>query len=67
MLASFLAIVGDEKGKPSPIYKICHTIEMTVRPVFAKARRLDSENLRQEESEFRELEADGIIRCSDSP
>jgi hypothetical protein len=40
---------------------------MTGRPVFAKARRLDPDNLRQAESEFSELEADGIIRRSDSP
>ena len=60
LLASFPTIVGDEKGKPSPKHKIRHTIETTGRPVFAKAHR-------QAEAEFRELEAAGIIRCSDSP
>ena len=64
LLASFLAIVGNGKGKPSPKHKICHTIEMTGRPVFAKARRLDPDNLRQAEADFRELE---VIRRSDSP
>jgi hypothetical protein len=35
--------------------------------VFAKARRLDLDKLRQAKAEFRQLEAAGIIRCSDSP
>jgi hypothetical protein len=67
LLASFPAIVGDGKGKPSPKHKIRHTIETTGRPVFAKARRLDPDKLRKAEAEFRELEAAGIIRRSDSP
>jgi hypothetical protein len=66
-LAVFPAIVGDGKGKPSPKHKIHHTIETTGRLVFAKARRLDPDKLRQAEAEFRELEAAGIIRRSDSP
>jgi hypothetical protein len=53
LLASFPAIVGDAKGKPSPKHKNCHTIETTGRPVFAKARRLDPDKLRQAEAEFR--------------
>jgi hypothetical protein len=40
-LALFPAIIGNWKGKPSPKHRIRHTIEMTGRPVFAKARRLD--------------------------
>jgi hypothetical protein len=67
LLASFPTIVGDGKGKPSPKHKIRHTIETTGRPVFAKARRLDPDKLRKAEAEFRELEAAGIIRRSDSP
>jgi hypothetical protein len=35
--------------------------------MFAKARRLDPDKLRQAEAEFCELEATGIIRRSDSP
>jgi hypothetical protein len=35
--------------------------------MFAKARRLDPDKLRQAEAEFRELEAASIIRRSDSP
>jgi hypothetical protein len=55
------------KGKPSPKHKIRHTIETTGRLVFAKARRLDPDKLRQAEAEFRKLEAASIIRRSDSP
>jgi hypothetical protein len=65
--ALFPAIVGDGKGKPSPKHKIRRTIEATGRPVFAKARRLDPDKLRQAEAEFRQLEAAGVIRCSDLP
>jgi hypothetical protein len=67
LLASFPAIIGAGKGKPSPKHKIRHTIETTGRPVFTKARRLDPDKLRKAEAEFRELEAAGIIRHSDSP
>ncbi len=67
LLASFATIVGDGKGKPSPKHKICHTIEMMGRPVFAKAHRLDPDKLHKAEAEFRKLEAVGIIRHSDSP
>jgi hypothetical protein len=67
LLASFLAIVGDGKRKPSPKHKIRHTMEKTGRPVFAKARRLDPDKLRQAKAEFRELEAVGIICRSNSP
>jgi hypothetical protein len=67
LLSSFPAIVSDGKGKPSPKHKICHTIETTGRPVFAKTRHLDQDKLRQAEAEFRQLEAAGIIRRSDSP
>jgi hypothetical protein len=67
LLASFPAIISDGKGKPLPKHKIRHTIEMTGRPVFGKARRLDPDNLRQAEADFPELEAAGIICRSDSP
>jgi cleavage and polyadenylation specificity factor subunit 1 len=67
LLASFPAIVGDGKGKPSPKHKIRHTLETTGRPVFAKARRLDPDKLCQGDAEFRQLKAAGIIHRSDSP
>ncbi len=66
LLALFPTIVSDRKGKPSPKHKICHTIKTIGRPVFAKARCLDPDKLRNAEAEFRELEAAGIIRRSDS-
>ncbi len=66
LLALFPTIVSDRKGKPSPKHKICHTIETTGGPVFAKARRLYPDKLHNAEAEFRELEAAGIIRRSDS-
>jgi hypothetical protein len=66
-LASFPADVSNEKGKPSPKHKICHTIKTTGRPVFAKAHRLDPDKLCQAEAEFRVLEAAGIICRSDLP
>jgi hypothetical protein len=64
LLASFAAIVGDRKGKPSPKHNIRHTIETTGRSVFANTRRLDLDKLRHAEAKFRELEAAGIIRHS---
>jgi hypothetical protein len=67
LLSSFPAIDGGGKVKPSPKHKIRHTIETTGHPVFAKTRRLDPDKLRQAEAEFRQLEAVGIIRRSDSP
>ncbi len=67
LLALFPTIVGDGKGRPSPKHKMRHTIKTTGRPVFAKACRLDPDKLRKAEAEFRELEAAGIIRRSDSP
>jgi hypothetical protein len=67
LLASFPATAGDGKGKPAPKHKIRHTIETAGHPVFARARRLDQDKLRQAEAEFRQLEAAGIIRRSDSP
>jgi hypothetical protein len=66
-LASFPAIIGDGKGKPSLKHKIRHTIETTGRPVFAKAHRMDPDKLRQAEAEFQKLEAAGIIHRPDSP
>jgi hypothetical protein len=44
-----------------------HAVITTGQPNFACARRLDSDKLRAAESEFRSLEAAGIVRLSDSP
>ncbi len=53
LLAAFPAIIGNGNGKPSLKHKIRHTIETSGRPVFAKALRLDPDNLRTAEAEFR--------------
>ncbi len=66
-MVSFPAIVSDGKEKPWPKHRIRHTIETKDHPVFAKARHLDPDKLRQAEAEFHELEAADIIRRSDSP
>jgi hypothetical protein len=66
LLASFPAIVGDGSGTPRPKHGIEHSIDMSGRPIFAKARRLDPEKLRPAESEFRALEKAGIVRRSNS-
>jgi transposase InsO family protein len=44
-----------------------HVIETTGRPVTAKPRRLDNAKRAVAEKEFRELEAAGIVRRSNSP
>jgi hypothetical protein len=61
LLASFPAIVGDGKGKPSPKHMIRHIIETTSHPVFATARCLDPNKLRQAEAEFRQLEVSSAV------
>ena len=44
-----------------------HHIQTTGPPVFAKARRLDTDKLAEAKAEFDKLEAEGIVRRSDSP
>jgi hypothetical protein len=67
LLAAYPGIVGDGSGTPNPKHDVSHSIEMTGRPVFAKARRLDPEKHRIAEAEFRNLEKAGIVRRSNSP
>jgi hypothetical protein len=67
LLAAFPAIVGDGKGTPKPRHGVRHFVETSGHPVFAKARRLDPDKLKIAESEFRSLEAAGIVRRSNSP
>jgi hypothetical protein len=67
LLAAFPAIIGDGKGKPTQKHKICHTIETTGRPVYAKACCMDPDKLCTAQAEFRQLEVAGIIPHSDSP
>jgi hypothetical protein len=67
LLSSFPSIAGDGKGTPRPRHGVCHFVETSGRPVFAKARRLDPDKLKIAEAEFRSLEAAGIVRRSNSP
>jgi hypothetical protein len=67
LLAAFPGIVGDGKGIPRPRRGVRHFVETSGRPVFAKARSLDSDKLKIAEAEFRSLEAAGIVQRSNSP
>ena len=61
--------VTNEKTKPNcnPSHGVYHHIQTTGPPVFAKARRLDTDKLAEAKAEFDKLEAEGIVRRSDSP
>ena len=67
LLASFPSIVRDGSGKPRPKHRVCHTIETTGCPVFAKSHWLDPVKLRIAKAELCSLEKAGIIRLSKSP
>ena len=67
LLQEFPEICHQPAGLPRPSHNIEHMIETTGRRVFAKLRCLDPDKLRLAKEEFAQLEAAGIIRCSDSP
>ena len=48
------------------IHRVEHHIETEGRPVAAKYRRLDAAKLKAAQADFRELEWQGVIRCSNS-
>jgi hypothetical protein len=50
-----------------PKHGVEHVVETTGQPVPAKLQRLDPAKLAVAEKEFRELEAAGIVRRSNSP
>jgi len=66
LLADFPAVLAADLINHKPLHGVEHVIETTGPPVFAKARRLDAEKLRQAKAEFQKLEAAGIIRRSKS-
>ncbi len=66
LLAGYPAVVNASKQLPPTTHGVHHHIETTGRPVAAKYRRLDPERLKAAKKEFAELEAQGIIRRSDS-
>ncbi len=66
LLAEFPEVVSSSKVLPQVKHDVVHHIETTGRPVKAKYRRLDPEWLAAAKKEFRDLEAQGIIRRSSS-
>jgi Reverse transcriptase (RNA-dependent DNA polymerase) len=68
LLAEFPAICSSGAGLwRHPKHSVEHVIETSGRPVSAKPRRLDAAKRAVAEKEFRELEAAGIVRRSNSP
>ena len=45
LLAEFPGILRGEDALPAPTHGVEHVIETSGRPIFSKARRLDSEKL----------------------
>ena len=67
LLSSFPSVLSDAGFQlDSARHGVEHVVETTGRPVFAKARRLAPDKLLVAESEFKKLEAAGIIRRSNS-
>jgi Reverse transcriptase (RNA-dependent DNA polymerase) len=68
LLARFPAVCSTGTGTwIKPKHGVEHAVETTGRPVTAKPRRLDPAKRAVAEKEFRELEAAGIVRRSNSP
>jgi transposase InsO family protein len=68
LLKEFPAICSTGTGTwRKPKHSVEHVIETTGRAVTAKPRRLDPAKRAVAEAEFRELEAAGIVRRSNSP
>ncbi len=66
ILGEFPEVVNFSKKLPPVRHDVVHHIKTTGRPVTAKYRRLDLVRLAAAKKEFRELEAQGIIRRSSS-
>jgi len=62
VLEEFPAVVNASKKLPPVKHKVVHQIITEGRPVRAKYRRLDNQKLEAAKKEFRELEAQGIVR-----
>jgi cleavage and polyadenylation specificity factor subunit 1 len=68
LLADFPSVCSTGTGKwRKPKHTVEHSIDTTGKPVTAKPRRLDAAKRAVAEAEFRELEAAGIVRRSNSP
>ena len=66
LLAKFPEVVNSSKQLPPVKHDVVHHIETSGRPVSAKYRRLDPARLAAAKKEFSALEAQGIIRRSNS-
>jgi hypothetical protein len=66
VLAEFPAVVNEAGCLPPATHGVQHHIVTSGRPVTAKFRRLDNVKLAAAKEEFQKLEAEGIIRRSDS-
>ena len=66
LLEQYPDVLNPSKKLPTVIHSVEHFIETEGRPVSSKYRRLDSSKLAAAKAEFRELEAQGIIRRSNS-
>ena len=67
LLARYPEVTNQDFTAAPPSHGVLHHIATTGPPVFAKARRLDPDKLRDVKAEFDALEAMGIIRRSSSP
>ena len=66
LLASFKDVLNAEGRLPPSTHSVVHHIVTDGRPVSAKFRRLDGTKLEAAKAEFQHLEAEGIIRRSNS-
>ena len=66
VLAEFPSVVNEAGCLPPATHGVQHHIVTSGRPVTAKFRRLDNVKLAAAKEEFQKLEAEGIIRRSDS-
>jgi hypothetical protein len=66
LLASFKDVLNAEGRLPPSSHGVVHHIVTEGRPISAKFRRLDEAKLAAAKAEFQHLEAEGIVRRSDS-
>ena len=62
----FPAVVNSSKKLPAVKHTVQHHIETSGAPVWNRYRRLDPEKLKQAKQEFADMEAQGVIRRSNS-
>lgn len=67
LLAQFPGLTTPSFTRTSAKHGVLHRIPTSGPPVFARPRRLPPDKLQQAKAEFKNMEALGIIRRSDSP